>query len=100
MNGCPECVLDDEMLTMRPHPASTMSGSTAWMVWNTPFRLTSITLDHSWNDMCENFLKPSTPAALTSTRIGPNSSRIAAMAAVDLRAVGDVGDVTEPVIGG
>ena len=29
MNGCPEWVLDDEMLTMRPQPASTMSGSTA-----------------------------------------------------------------------
>jgi hypothetical protein len=30
MNGWPEWVLDDEMLTMRPHPASIMSGTTAW----------------------------------------------------------------------
>ena len=50
--------------------------------------------------MFRNFLKPSTPAALTSTRIGPNSSRIADIAVVDLRTVGDVGDVAEPVVGG
>ena len=31
MNGWPECVLDDEMLTMRPQPASSMSGNVAWM---------------------------------------------------------------------
>jgi len=43
------------MLTMRPQPASTMSGSTAWMVWNTPLRLTSITFDHSGNVIFENF---------------------------------------------
>src|ERR1043166_5088996 len=43
MYGCPEWVLEEEMLTMRPQPASIMSGSTAWMQWNTPFRLTSIT---------------------------------------------------------
>src|SRR3954447_6837951 len=40
MYGCPEGVLDDEMLTMRPQPASIMSGSTAWMQWKTPLRLT------------------------------------------------------------
>src|SRR4029077_9933006 len=42
MYGCPECVLEDEMLTIRPQPASIMSGSTAWMQWKTPLRLTSI----------------------------------------------------------
>ena len=47
MNGCPECVLDDEMLTMRPQPASIMSGSTAWMQWKTPLRLTSMTFCQS-----------------------------------------------------
>ena len=36
MYGVPECVLDDEMLTIRPHPASTMSGRTAWQQWKTP----------------------------------------------------------------
>ena len=30
MYGAPEWVLDDEMLTIRPQPASSMSGSTAW----------------------------------------------------------------------
>jgi hypothetical protein len=57
-----------------------MSGSTDWVVWKTPLRLTSITFDHSGNDIFENFWKPSTPAALTSTRIGPYFSRIAATA--------------------
>ena len=42
MYGWPEWVLDEEMLTMRPQPASTMSGSTAWTQWKTPLRLTSI----------------------------------------------------------
>ena len=54
MYGAPEWVLDDEMLTMRPQPASIMSGSTAWMQWKTPLRLTSMTRCHrsnvtSWN---------------------------------------------------
>ena len=31
------------MLTMRPQPASSMSGNTAWIMWKTPLRLTSIT---------------------------------------------------------
>src|SRR5246127_5001736 len=39
-----------------------------------------MTFDHSSKDRLENFLKPSTPAALTSTRIGPSSSRIADIA--------------------
>ena len=43
MYGVPEWVLDEEMLTIRPHPASIMSGSTAWMQWKTPLRLTSMT---------------------------------------------------------
>src|SRR6266568_544836 len=43
MNCWPDCALEEEMLTIRPQPASSMSGSTAWMQWKTPFRLTSIT---------------------------------------------------------
>ena len=41
MRGVPLWVLDDEMLTMRPHPASSMCGRTAWQQWNVPTRLTS-----------------------------------------------------------
>ena len=78
------------MFTMRPHPASTMSGSTAWMVWNTPLRLTSITLDQSSKDMLVNRLNRSRPAALTSTVIGPSASCDRGHRRLDLRAVGDV----------
>ncbi len=35
MKSWPEWVLEEEMLTMRPQPASTISGSTAWMQWKT-----------------------------------------------------------------
>src|SRR3954452_6272008 len=81
MYGCPEWVLDDEMLTMRPQPASIMSGSTAWMQWKTPLRLTSTTRCHSSNVMSVNFLNPSRPAALTRMVTGPNCARIAAIVA-------------------
>ncbi len=43
MYGWPDCALDEEMLTIRPQPASIMSGSTACTQWKTPFRLTSTT---------------------------------------------------------
>src|SRR6476659_8761311 len=80
MYGCPECVLDDEMLTMRPQPASIMSGSTAWMQWKTPLRLTSITRCHRSNETSWNFLKLSSPAALTRIETGPSCARMPASA--------------------
>lgn len=69
------------MLTMRPQPASIMSGNTAWVVWKTPLRLTSITRCQSSNVMLLNFLKPSRPAAFTSTVTGPSWARMADSAA-------------------
>src|SRR3954454_3189108 len=80
MYGCPEWVLDDEMLTMRPQPASIMSGNTAWMQWNTPLRLTSITRCQSSNFSSVNRLNFSSPAAFTSTVTGPSWARMAASA--------------------
>ena len=64
MYGCPECVLDDEMLTMRPQPASIMSGSTAWMQWKTPLRLTSMTCCQSSNVRSVKRLKRSSPGGV------------------------------------
>src|SRR6185436_3243940 len=81
MYGCPECVLEDEMLTMRPHPASIMSGSTACMQWKTPLRLTSITRCQSANSISVKRLNRSSPAALTSTVTGPSCALIASSAA-------------------
>ncbi len=69
------------MLTIRPHPAATMSGSTAWIVWKTPLRLTSITRCQSSKVMLLNRLNPSKPAALTRIVTGPSRWRIAANAA-------------------
>ena len=76
---------------MRPHPASSMSGSTAWIMWKTPLRLTSITRCQSANSMWANRLNPSRPAALTRTVTGPSLLADARQRGVDLRAVGDVG---------
>ena len=72
MYGCPECVLEEEMLTMRPQPASIMSGSTAWKQWKTPLRLTSIIRCQSSNLMSVNRLNFSSPAAFTRTVTGPS----------------------------
>ena len=77
MNGAPECVLDEEMLTMRPQPASTMSGRTAWVVWKTPCRLMSMILRHSSKLMLANRRKTSLPAALTRMVTGPSAVRAA-----------------------
>src|ERR1700752_3107814 len=65
MYGCPEGVLEDGRLTIRPQPASTMSGSTAWMQWNTPVRLTSLARCQSSNLRSVNRLNFSSPAAFT-----------------------------------
>jgi hypothetical protein len=70
-------VLDDEMLTIRPQPASSMSGSTAWVTWKTPFRLTSTTLFHSSDVMLVNLRNEVMPAALTRMVIGPSAARAA-----------------------
>ena len=37
------CALDEAMFTMRPQPASIMSGTTAWQQSNVPIRFTAIT---------------------------------------------------------
>ncbi len=63
MKGWPECVLDDEMFTMRPQPASIMSGNTAWVQWNTPLRLTSMTFCQSSKVSSVKRRKRSSPAA-------------------------------------
>src|SRR6187397_1726617 len=80
MYGWPDCALDEEMLTIRPQPASTMSGSTAWTQWNTPLRLTSMTCRQSSNVRSVNRLNRSMPAAFTRMVTAPSWSRMAAIA--------------------
>ena len=74
MYGVPECVLDDEMFTIRPQPASIMSGSTAWIMWKTPCRFTLTMRCQSSNEILRNGLNPSTPAAFTKMLTGPRFS--------------------------
>ena len=85
MYGCPECVLDDEMLTMRPQPASIMSGSTAWMQWKTPLRLTSITRCQSSNVRSVNRLNFVEPGGVDQNRHRPELGADRGQRVVDLR---------------
>src|ERR1700742_1810045 len=86
------------MLTMRPQPASSMSGSTAWVQWKTPLRLTSTTFDHSSSVMFVKRRNPERPAAFTRIVTGPNGAD-RGQGGVDLLPVGDVGEVAEVGVG-
>ena len=46
MLGAPDWALDEEMVTIRPHPASSMSGRAAWTQVNVPVRLTPMIRSH------------------------------------------------------
>src|SRR5689334_4530405 len=81
MSAAPVWPEDDEMLTTRPHFASSMSGSTDWMQWNEPVRLTAMMRSHSAVSMSTKRVNASMPAELTSTSTGPSSARVRATAA-------------------
>ena len=74
MNCCPPCALEDEMLTMRPHPSSIMTGTTAWQQLNVPVRFTSRRRCHFSGVIDRKESTACTPALLTSTVGGPNRS--------------------------
>ena len=42
MLGAPDCALDDEMVTIRPQPPASMSGTAAWTQLNVPVRFTAM----------------------------------------------------------
>ena len=46
MLGAPDCALDDAMVTMRPQPAASMSGTAACTQVNVPVRLTAMIRSH------------------------------------------------------
>ena len=83
------------MLTIRPQPASNMSGSTAWVTWKTPLRLTSITFFHSSKVMLVKRRNDVMPAAFTRIVMGPSAAAYGVQRLVDLAPIGDVGDVAE-----
>ena len=88
MRRVPDWADDDEMVTMRPHPASIMSGAAACRQWKVPVRLTAIIRSHASAVMSRNSVKPSIPALVTMISTGPRaertSSRAASMAARSL----------------
>ena len=42
MFGAPDWALDEEMVTMRPQPAASMSGTAAWTQAKVPVRFTAM----------------------------------------------------------
>ena len=57
MRRVPDCAEEDEIVTMRPHPASTMSGTAAWRQWKVPERLTAIMRSHGLGSDVEEVLE-------------------------------------------
>ena len=47
MRGAPDCALEDEIVTIRPHFAASMSGTAACTQWKVPVRLTAIMRSHA-----------------------------------------------------
>ena len=69
------------MVTMRPQPAASMSGTAAWTHVKVPVRLTAMILSHFSAVISSRGSKDSTPALVTSMPIGPSSERTNAKAA-------------------
>ena len=80
MPGDPRWALDDEIITMRPQPASIMSGSATWQQWNVPVRFTSITRCHACGVSSSDGAQPTMPALVTRMCTGPSSVRTLANA--------------------
>ena len=78
MLGAPDWALDDEMVTMRPQPASTMSGTASCTAVNVPVRLTAMMRSHFSAVISVTGSNASTPALVTTMVTGPNSLRAAA----------------------
>ena len=75
MFGAPDCALDDEMVTIRPHPAATMSATANWRQVNVPVRFTAISRSHFSGVMSSTGSNASIPALVTTMVTGPSSSR-------------------------
>ena len=80
MRAAPDCALDDEIVTIRPQPAVTMSGIAAWMQWNVPVRLTASMRSQASSVISVKDRNSSSPALVTTISIGPRSVRTLAIA--------------------
>src|SRR5436305_2712062 len=78
MRAWPPWALDEEMLTIRPQPASIMSGTTAWQQSNVPVRLTARIRFH-WSALIDRKgSKPWSPALFTRMVGRPRRRRTSA----------------------
>ena len=81
MRAAPDCALDDEIVTIRPQRASSMSGTAACRQWKVPVRLTaSDALPALERDLGEA-LERVEPGAVTMIAMGPSSARTLSSAA-------------------
>ena len=71
MRRVPDWADDDEMVTMRPQPASIMSGTAAWRQWKVPVRLTAIMRSQASALISRKSTNPSMPALVTMISIAP-----------------------------
>ena len=81
MRGWPPWALEDEMLTIRPHCSSIMSGTTAWQQSKVPVRLTAKMRFHFSEVIERKGSKPSRPALFTRMVGRPRRSRTSTTAA-------------------
>ena len=86
----PDWADDDEIVTMRPHPASIMSGTAACRQWKVPVRLTAIMRSHASASMSRKSSNPSIPALVTMIPIGPERGADLIERGVDGGPVADV----------
>ena len=75
MSGAPDWALDEEMVTMRPQPASIMSGTASCRQTKVPVRFTAMIRSHFSGVISITGSKASTPALVTTIVMGPRSWR-------------------------
>ncbi len=78
MWGAPDWALDEEMVTMRPQPSASMSGTASCMQTKVPVRLTASMWSHFSGVMSATASNDSMPALVTRMVIGPNWALTAA----------------------
>src|SRR5262245_7563402 len=81
MCGEPDCALDDEIVTIRPQRAATMSATAACRQWNVPVKLMARVRSQVSAVMLVKGSKDSRPAAVTMMVMGPSCARTSARAA-------------------
>ncbi len=80
----PDWALDEEMVTIRPQPALSMSGTTACTLLKVPVRLTRIMSSHASIVSSVNGTTSAMPALVTMISTAPNAACTSSSAAAML----------------